>query len=111
MKLWYAEGLEKAIINENEIDWLKKYFEANKEEICFGGCQTIVTIENNDKYYTIEMNGNDDQEMSFIIQNENLENLNIFWTANKNECIRLAFKEAFQVFNEYVGELKLNNSN
>lgn len=105
MDIWYADGLEEAIGNGTELTWLKDYFEKNKEEICFEGCQTIVISEGEPRYYAIQMNGDDNKKMSFLIQDENVENFHHFWTENDDECILRAFKEALGVFKEYVEEL------
>ena len=104
--IWYQDGLEKAIQENKAVEWVWNYFQKNKDIICYGGCQTIVTTEGHEHYYTIELNGNDDEDIGFIIQDETLENLHWYWTDNTKETIELAFQEAMYQFLEYVKELE-----
>ena len=104
--LWYVDGLEEALANDNHDKLLINFFEENKEEICFGGCQSVVVTEdfNDGQYYSIEMNGDDDMEMSFIIQDENQENLALFNVNENFTDVKEAFNGALNTLQTYVEE-------
>lgn len=103
--LWYIEGLKESISLHTEDKWLINYFKEHSEKIVYEACEWLVTNEDSQKFYSLCLNGDEDNKISFIIQ-YCCNDLEHFWVKSDYSDIKEIFKIALNRFNKLVEELE-----
>jgi hypothetical protein len=104
-KLWYIDGLKIAIETNSEDIWLLDCFKKHSEEIIYEACKWLITNDDKNKYYSLCLNGNEDYDISFIIQYRG-DDILWFYVKNDYSDIKIVFKEALNKFYELVEVLQ-----
>ncbi len=105
-ELAFKKGVLESMVEGTESEWLLNYFEKNKESLSFFGCETLCTTKDVEPtYYTLEINGNDQLAMSFIIQDENLNDLERIDVKEDFSNVKECFYKGLEILIELVSKL------
>lgn len=100
----YIDGLQAAINTNTEDNWIINYFKEHSHKIIYEACEWLMTNEDDNYYFSLCLNGDENNNISFIIQ-ECGDDKHWFYVNKDYSDIKDVFHQALNKFYEEINSL------
>lgn len=99
--IWCINGLEEAMQSNKEDQWLINYFKEHSHKIIYEACEWLMTNEDDNYYFSLCLNGDENNNISFIVQQCG-DDKHWFYVKKDYSDIKEVFHQALYKFIEEV---------